>query len=135
MNLLNSTILALTCRKYPIHLFPPLYSQLSLSFSLTLSLFHVFNLFFVIKGLNVEAALTMLVRAKSRNHFLSSLEVHEVVLDYNFSELRVQTDVDNAFSLLTAAHNVSTYRISGLFICMYVSTYICTHTFVFSKDH
>ena len=74
----------------------------------------------------------MLVRAKSRNHFLSSLEVHEVVLDYNFSELRVQTDVDNAFSLLTAAHNVSTYRFVHMYVRVYV--YVNPHIY-FSKDY
>ena len=85
---------------------------------------HIYNTIISILGLNVEAALTLLVRAKARNHFLSSLAVHEIVLDYNFSELRVQTDVDNAFSLLTAAHNVSTY---SWFMYTCVRVFICEH--------
>ena len=69
----------------------------------------------------------MLLRAKVRNQSQfqsqsqSSLEMQELVLDYKFTELRVQADVDNAFSLLSAAHNVSTHHMC---VSMFVRVYL-----------
>ena len=60
----------------------------------------------------MEAALTMLLRAKAKHQSVSGTGTRTLdsVLEYNYSDHQIQTDVDNAFSLLTVAHNVSTVQ-------------------------
>ena len=62
----------------------------------------------------MEAALTMLLRAKAKHQSVSGTgtgtRTLDSVLEYNYSDHQIQTDVDNAFSLLTVAHNVSTVQ-------------------------